>query len=187
MAIALALTFATALCAQVPQSKPTDKSVGAATQTEAARSPEAKVEDVKNINSIIAALYDVISGAPGARDWNRFHSLFIPGARLIAIRKLPDGTVRYRVITPDEYEQNSGAYFLKNGFFERGIHNTIEEFGQEAHVISSYESRHEKDAKPFARGINSIQLLNDGKRWWVVTIMWDEERTDMPIPDKYLK
>lgn len=187
IAAVLALTFATALCAQEPQSQIPGKPATAATQTETAKPPEAKVEDVKNIGSIIAALYDVISGPPGARNWSRFHSLFIPGARLIAIRKLPDGTVRYRVITPDEYEQNSGAYFLKNGFFERGIHNTIEEFGQEAHIFSAYESRHEINAKPFARGINSIQLLNDGKRWWVVTIMWDEERPDSPIPEKYLR
>jgi hypothetical protein len=54
-------------------------------------------------------------------------------------------------------------------------------------VFSSYESkRTAQDAKPFSRGINSIQLLNDGKRWYVVTIFWDSERPDNPIPAKYL-
>lgn len=158
-----------------------------AAQSETQAKPEAKPADVQSIDSVLAALYDVISGPPGPRDWNRFHSLFIPGARLIAVRKMPDGTVRQRVLTPEDYEKASGAYFLKSGFFERGIHNTVDQFGQIAHVFSTYESRHEKDAQPFARGINSIQLINDGKRWWVATILWDEERPDNPIPEKYLK
>ena len=56
------------------------------------------------------------------------------------------------------------------------------------HAFSTYESRRKaNDEKPFARGINSIQLLNDGKRWWVVTVYWQAERPDSPIPAQYLK
>ncbi len=76
---------------------------------------------------------------------------------------------------------------MKEGFFERGISNKVEQFGTVAHVFSTYESRHEKDGKPFARGINSIQLVNDGKRWYVVTILWDQEKPGQEIPEKYLK
>jgi hypothetical protein len=36
------------------------------------------------------------------------------------------------------------------------------------------------------RGINSIQLWNDGKRWWIVNIFWQSETPDNPIPEKYL-
>jgi hypothetical protein len=28
--------------------------------------------------------------------------------------------------------------------------------------------------------------LNDGQRWWVVTVFWDSERPDNAIPAKYL-
>jgi hypothetical protein len=28
--------------------------------------------------------------------------------------------------------------------------------------------------------------MNDGKRWWVVTIFWQAEGSDNPIPAKYL-
>ncbi len=56
------------------------------------------------------------------------------------------------------------------------------------HVFSTYESRRAKaDEKPFARGINSIQLMQHGGRWWIVTVMWDSERPDNPIPAKYLE
>jgi hypothetical protein len=56
------------------------------------------------------------------------------------------------------------------------------------HVFSTYESkRAAADEKPFARGINSIQLMQHGGRWWIVTVMWDQERPDNPIPAKYLE
>ena len=54
------------------------------------------------------------------------------------------------------------------------------------HAFSAYESRRKADdAKPFARGINSIQLYTDGSRWFVVTVMWDSERPDNPIPARW--
>src|SRR2546423_153887 len=62
-----------------------------------------------------------------------------------------------------------------------------EQFGNIAHIFSTYESRHAKDdAQPFQRGINSIQLMNDGKRWWIVTIFWQGEDEKNPLPSKYL-
>ena len=42
------------------------------------------------------------------------------------------------------------------------------------------------DAQPFMRGINSIQLYNDGTRWWVVSVYWEAEGPDNPLPAKYL-
>ena len=75
----------------------------------------------------------------------------------------------------------------QQGFFEREAHRRLERFGAVAHVFSTYESRHAAgDAEPFARGINSIQLFHDGARWWVVTIFWDSEHPDQPIPADYL-
>jgi len=29
--------------------------------------------------------------------------------------------------------------------------------------------------------------MNDGKRWWVVTIFWQGEDEKNPLPEKYLK
>ena len=75
----------------------------------------------------------------------------------------------------------------KEGFFEKEVARVTEQFGQIVHAFSTYESRHAPDdAKPFARGINSIQLMNDGKRWWIVTIFWQGEDEKKPLPEKYL-
>jgi hypothetical protein len=148
----------------------------------AARVPTAKSEDVRSIDAILHALYDVISGPAGERDWNRFRSLFVPEARLTAVSKRPDGTAPVRLLSVDDYVKGAGGYFAKNGFFESAVVNRVQKFGNMAQVFSSYESRHAAGEKPFARGINSIQLLNDGSRWYVLSILWDEESPANPLP-----
>jgi hypothetical protein len=157
------------------------------TQTPASM-PPANPADVATVDSIIASLYDVISGGPGARNWDRFRSLFVPGARLIPTGRRPTGEVGSRVLAPDEYIQRSAPFLEKDGFFEHEVSRRIEKFGNIAHVFSTYESRHKSDdPKPFARGINSIQLMNDGKRWWIVTVFWQAEDDKNPLPAEYLK
>jgi len=151
--------------------------------------PVANPADVASVDSIIAAVYDVISGPAGKkRDWDRMKSLFIPGARLIPTGARQTGGYASRVLTVDEYISRASSFFETEGFYEREASRKSEEFGQIVHVFSTYESRHAPgDAKPFQRGINSIQLMNDGSRWWVVTIFWQGEDEKHPLPEKYLK
>ena len=151
--------------------------------------PAAKPADVASPDAIMAATYDVISGPAGQlRDWDRFRSLFVPGARLIpVVPKKTGGGSDTRIITPDEYAQHADAYFQKNGFAEREISRKAERYGNIMQIFSTYESRHDaKDAEPFARGINSFQLFYDGSRWWVVTIYWLEETPENPLPKEFL-
>ena len=97
------------------------------------------------------------------------------------------GAVFARVVSPDEYATRSQDFFNKEGFFENPVTNRVEVWDHIAHVWSTYESRHTKGDKPFARGINSFQLFNDGSRWWILTVYWEGEDKDHPLPDKYLK
>src|SRR6058998_1833093 len=150
--------------------------------------PASNPADVATMESIIAALYDVISGPSGKRDWDRFRSLFVPGARLIPTGVRQTGEVSSRVLTPEDYIQRSAPLLEKNGFFEREVSRRVEKCANIAHIFSTYESRHAKDdAKPFARGINSIRMMNDGKRWWVVTVFWQGEDEKNPLPAEYLR
>jgi hypothetical protein len=144
--------------------------------------PTPKPEDVKSVDSILAALYNVISGPAGERDWNRFRSLFLPVARLTASTKDAQGNIRPRLRSVEDYVKGAGAYFITHPFYETPVVNRVERFGNIVQVFSSYESRTAPDAAPFVRGINSIQLLFDGQRWWIVSILWDEERPDNPLP-----
>ena len=148
--------------------------------------PEPRAADVGSIDAIVAAVYDVISGPAGPRDWDRFKSLLLPECRLMPAGHRPDGQDVYRVMDADGYIQRAGQTFLKEGFFETGVAQTVEQFANIAHVFSTYESRHEKGAAPFARGVNSMQLVKLGDRWWIASIMWDAERAGVTIPDKYL-
>lgn len=185
--------------AQTPQ--PTRTPMITQQTTPAPQTPAANTADVDSIDHIIAALYDTISGPAGKkRDWDRLRSLFVPGARMMpTAARLPPGTApdapltgkeEYvtRVLTVEDYVARSGPYVETNGFFERESARRTELFGHIAHVFSTYESRHKADdAKPFQRGINSIQLMNDGKRWWVISIFWEGETNGTPLPEKYLK
>jgi hypothetical protein len=151
--------------------------------------PAANPADVASMDAIIAAVYDVISGPAGKkRDWDRMRSLFTPGARLIPTGPRPGGGWGSRALTVEEYISRASGFLEKEGFFEREVARRTESFGNIAHVFSTYESRHAAgDAQPFQRGINSIQLMNDGTRWWVVTIFWQGEDKQNPLPAKYLK
>jgi hypothetical protein len=93
-----------------------------------------------------------------------------------------------RVITPEDYIARSGPFLEGQGFFERETARRTEQFGHIAHVFSTYEARQKSDdARPFMRGINSIQLVNDGKRWWILTVFWEAETERTKLPEKYLK
>jgi hypothetical protein len=147
--------------------------------------PFAIASDGDSIDSAVRACYDVISGPAGTRDWARFHSLFADGARLIPVRTTPQGS-NPAVMTPEEYEKRAGANFQKTAFYESEVSHRIETFGNIAHVFSTYESRHAPGEEPFARGINSFQLIKTDSGWKIMTILWDTEREANPLPQKYL-
>jgi hypothetical protein len=179
LSIAVLVCAAAPLAAQTPVPPPVSHPVSIAV-------PAAKPEDVASIESILAALYDVISGPVGqARDWNRMRSLFIPDGRLMPSGMRPDGKVGIRLMSVNDYIATSGPMLERVGFREKEIARRVERFGHIAHVFSTYEGRLETD-NTVIRGINSIQLLNDGTRWWVVSVYWEAERPDMPLPRQYL-
>lgn len=146
--------------------------------------------DVESIDAIIDAAYDVISGPAGKRrDWDRERSLFYPGARLIPTASVSgrnDVALEPQVLDVEGYIARAEP-LLQNGFYEKEVARRTEQFGRIAHVWSSYESRHDlSDPAPFMRGINSFQLFNDGRRWWILSIYWQHETAEDAIPKKYL-
>lgn len=148
--------------------------------------------DVSSIDAIINASYDGISGPAGKqRDWNRERSLFYPGARLIPTAKNGGDAnqgLEPQMLDVEGFIARVQPFFEKTGFYEKEIARRTEQFGCIAHAWSTYESRYdEADPEPFMRGINSIQLFNDGKRWWIVTIYWQHESAANPLPNEYLE
>jgi len=154
------------------------------------RASAANPADVASIDAIITAAYDGISGPAGQkRDWARERSLYFPGARLIPTAKAGENVdLAPQILDIDGFIARVEPYFEKSGFYEKEIARRTEQFGRLAQVWSTYESRHDPaDPEPFMRGINSIQLFNDGNRWWIVNIYWQQESDEHPIPERYLK
>ena len=140
--------------------------------------------DVASIDGVIRALYEVISGPAGApRDWSRERKLLFPGARLIPTRIGPKGEPVADMFDVDGYIASRSAMFARDSFFEEELERRTFLFGNIAHILSSYALSRAPGEKPFVRGINSIQLFHDGARWWVLSIAWDSERPDNPLPN----
>jgi hypothetical protein len=160
----------------------------AMSQTDTSSPPPAAAADVRSRDAIMHAFYEVVSGPAGTRDWNRFYSLFAPGARLIfTSRAAPDSTPHLDVMTPQEFEKNLSPFFAKNSLDEREIGRSVDTFGALTQIFSAYAGRHmADDPKPFSRGIHGVQLFNDGKRWYIVTIYGESESPGNAVPSRYL-
>jgi hypothetical protein len=140
-----------------------------------------------SLDGIVGELYRVISGPAGhERDWDRFRDLFAPSATMGAVGRTPQGHVLRRM-TPEEYIERSGPALKRQGFFETEVARRTERFGALAQVWSTYETRRsETDVKPDMRGINSIQMIHDGTRWRIVSLVWQGEDPETPLPSAYL-
>ncbi|HKE49332.1 MAG TPA: hypothetical protein VKB52_14805 [Rhodanobacteraceae bacterium] len=134
--------------------------------------------DTEHIETVVAAVYACISGPAGApRDWARFRYLQHP--RALSLRTVidADGRPRAEIFDVEGYIANVEPFFAANDFHEIEIAHRIERFGQIAHVWSLYEARPAPGSPTLLkRGANSIQLFNDGARWWVMSTIWDNER-----------
>jgi hypothetical protein len=143
----------------------------------------ASPDDVSEIDRVIKALYGVISGPAGPRDWNRFRSLFHKDAFMAAFNSKKE----LRKFSPAQYVQNNGPFFMQNSFSEKEIGRTVNQFGNVAQVFTAYEFVAGTNPPTQKRGINSIELIKEKGRWFIMSITWDEESKDQPIPPAYLK
>lgn len=143
-------------------------------------------EDVGSIDGMIRAWYEVITGPAGKpREWARDKTLYIPEIRFVSTWT-EGASVQTRIRNHQAYADIVDAEFVKKGFFERETHRVTERYGAIAHVWSTYESREAENGPITARGINSIELFWDGKRWWIANGMWADESKDNLIPSEYL-
>ena len=190
LTFALAFVVSSAMAQKSEPAKPMEMPPSTPMMTPsdlAAKVPAPKPDDVKSVDAIIHAAYEAISGPAGTRDWNRFRSIFLPQARFTEVGKGDDGGTIIISWGVEEFIRDGSAMFAKQAFYENGIVNETAGYGNMRQALSSYESRHAAGEKPFQRGINSFQVLNDGRRWWIVSIFWDSERPDNPLPEKFAK
>ncbi|NJO02567.1 MAG: hypothetical protein HC880_13560 [Bacteroidia bacterium] len=142
---------------------------------------------MKTLDGIIAALYDVISGPAGEkRNWNRMRALCKPELRLNAVGQSKDGSIHYVSMTLDEYISRNGPFFEQNGFYERELSRQTDQFGYISHVFTTYEIKFKPEGDVIMRGINSVQLIYEQGRYWIINVLWNAETPQHPLPERYL-
>ena len=146
--------------------------------------------DVASPESIVLAAYESIKRAPGEEfEWDRFRSLFIEDATLIPNTEQRGGA--FDVLSPQDF-----ADWIESvtpigepndkGFTESEVHHVVNRYGDIAQVFSTYQKHFWGEDRVLGRGINSFQLVHNEGRWWIVSIIWDEESGAGPIPTDYL-
>jgi hypothetical protein len=147
---------------------------------------EPKAEDVGSIDGIVKAFYEVISGGVGVpRQWSRDKTLYIPDIRFVAMSER-GGKIDATVGSHQEYVDGANDFFVREGFVEKEIKRVTKKFGNIAQIFSTYEYSTSGKTKMSGRGVNSIGMFFDGKRWWISSVTWEEERPNNPIPKEFL-
>jgi hypothetical protein len=139
--------------------------------------------DQTDLDAVVTAMYTMISGPAGPRDWSKQKQIFHPEARQMRTG-VTDGTPWIKIMGLEEYAADTSPFFAQNPFYEVETARKADVFGNIAHVWSVYEARRSPDeAAPERRGINSIQLYRDGeRRWWIMSMIWDNERPGLSVP-----
>ncbi len=148
-----------------------------------AASLAAQSPDLTTLDGIVKAMYTSISGPAGQkRDPELQRSLFVPGARLAAAVRNGKGDLRLVNTDVEGYIKQSFPLMEQRGFFEQEVARRVERYGNLAQVWSTYESREKEGGPVFERGVNSFQLLFDGKRWWCTGCAWADEESGKALP-----
>ena len=142
--------------------------------------------DVESPDAIIKAMYETLSGPAGDRNWHRERSLFTEGALLVPIGKRVHRDGEFQVMSLDEWIADASEFLAENDFYENEIMRKTFRFGAMVAAFSTYEARNQPEEAPIARGINSIQLVRNEGRWWIVSVMWENETKENPVPEEFL-
>ncbi|HEU4470659.1 MAG TPA: hypothetical protein VFR58_06235, partial [Flavisolibacter sp.] len=149
--------------------------------------PPADPADVASVDAIVSALYDVISGPPGPRNWSRFNSLFTPEAVMGATVTNPAGKSELHSFTPSDYAKMNTPTFMQTAFFEEELGRTVSQYGNVASVASAYQFRFAPGGPIVQRGVNYFTLVKSEGRWYVANLTWQDETPGNPIPAALLK
>jgi hypothetical protein len=149
--------------------------------------PDAVVNaEANSPETVVSELYATLSFSAGQTiERKRVSSLFAPGARLIFAGQNADkssGETTYSVETFLDFAAAKGQARRRE---ERELWRRVERFGNIADVFSAYELSFDA-GEPLKtvrrRGINSAQLIFDGKKWRIVSLIWDIETPNNPLP-----
>lgn len=142
-----------------------------------------RADDISSIDGIMIAYYEVVSGPAGeARQVARDKSLHHPDAQIILVTG--EGLEGIGRMTLDEF--HAGSATPASAFYEWEVARRTERHGNVVHVWSTYAIGSEDRSEITNHGVNSIQMVWDGGRWWITSWIFDARSPAPPVPDEYL-
>ena len=147
--------------------------------------------DYGTVDGIMTELYASVTRAPGEPfDWDRLRAIMLPGSIMLPQRAQTGG--EDRMMDVDEFITWIDTAWdpvigtaNDQGFYERQTNLIVEEYGDLAHALTTYEKGPYEPRQVIGRGVNSVQLVKRDGRWYVLSITWDEENTSGPLPARY--
>jgi hypothetical protein len=146
-------------------------------------------EEVKEEEPILVTFYQTLSGSAGRpRDWDRFRYLFHPSAIITSATNDKNGKAVFNTMNVEQFIKYFDATHTSKGMYYEQMAHKVQSFGNIRQVFSTFRARRSlNDTKNLERGIQSFQLLYDGRRLWILSVVWDTESKDNPIPAENLK
>lgn len=143
---------------------------------------EPRPDDVATVDGMIRAFYDVVNIPPEApRQWDRDRTLYVPWIRFVSI----NGEGAVSAVDHETFVRETEP-LIATGFREQEIARVTRVYGNMVHVDSTYETVRGPGEGTRSRGVNSIELYWDGKRWWIASVVWQSESEKYPIPAELL-
>ncbi|HEX9948376.1 MAG TPA: hypothetical protein VGA98_12605 [Allosphingosinicella sp.] len=137
----------------------------------------------ETIDQLMTALYSAISGPPGGQDFELARRIYHPDVRLVRTGLDRSGMPVAFSFSADAYEANAKALLAGRPFYEIETERRTVRFGNVAQVFSAYEARTApQGGELIKRGMNCAHLFNDGRRWWLMHMIWDDEREGVEVP-----
>jgi len=139
--------------------------------------------DFSSLDGLFDALYSSISGPPGGQDFELSRRIHHPDARLVRTGVDAEGNPTILSFSVDSYEENVRGILGDMHFYEIETERRTVRFGNVAQAYSAYEARDRPEGgRLIKKGLNFAHLYNDGSRWWLMHLIWDDEREGVAIP-----
>ncbi len=124
---------------------------------------EKYAKDVKSIDAIINAYYDVISGSSDD-PWQFERDKYIHSPNALITKLDDNGNAVSHAL---EAEYIPMGLVPREDFYEKELKRKMTHYGNMAQVWSAYEIRTDPEIASNTRGLSSIQLHFENDRWYI--------------------
>ncbi len=143
---------------------------------------EKYAEDVKSVDAITNAYYDVVSGS-GSEPWEFERDKYMHSKNAVITRLDENGKAESHTL---EAEYIPIGLSPKVDFYEKELKRLVSQYGNIAQVWSAFEIRTDPEKESNIRGLNSIQLHYENGRWWIDSWTCEMETDKSPVVTEFM-